>query len=192
MRLQRPKYTKLNLFFAKCTCLGGFEERLFFRLHFHFFLGSGRPFFVGCYVSLKLRYVSLKLRIMRGPGGICNGIIIFIYKIPLFLTLLSFIGSSAPERCSKGVTFAKIAVCNGAQRTGPRVGEKNCFWGGKTRKNTAKFFLRLRDIYKKYILQKNWAKTVNLAFSSGQSNLPPSYMGSQPPTRWSTQKSKYE
>ena len=31
---------------------------------------------------------------------------------------------------------------------GPRGGEKNCFWGGKTRKNTAKFFLLLRDIYK--------------------------------------------
>ena len=66
---------------------------------------------------------------------------------------------------------------------GPRGGEKNCFRGGKTHKNTAKIFLRLRDIYKKYILQKNWVKTVIPAFSSGQSNLPPSYMGSQPPTR---------
>ena len=29
-----------------------------------------------------------------------------------------------------------------------------------------------RDTYKKYILQKNWVKTVIPAFSSGQSNLP--------------------
>ena len=85
---------------------------------------------MGCYVSLKLRNASLKLRNMRRPGGICNGIIIFIYKIPLFFTLLSFIGSSAPERCSKGVTFAKIAVCKGAQRTGPRGGEKKLFLRG--------------------------------------------------------------
>ena len=92
----------------------------FFGTKFSFFGGQGDLFSLGCYVSLKLRYVSLKLRIMRGPGGICNGIIISIYKIPLSLTLLSFIGSSAPERCSKGVTFAKIAVCNGAQRAGPR------------------------------------------------------------------------
>ena len=53
---------------------------------------------MGCYVSLKLRHVSLKLRIMRGPGGICNGIINLIYRIPLFLTLLSFICSSQPEQ----------------------------------------------------------------------------------------------
>ena len=53
---------------------------------------------MGCYVSLKLRNVSLKLRNMRGPGGICNGIINLIYRIPLFLTLLSFICSSPPEQ----------------------------------------------------------------------------------------------
>ena len=95
---------------------------------------------MGCYVSLKLRNVSLKLRNMRGPGGICNGIIISIYKIPLFLTLLSFIGSSAPERCSKGVTFAKIAVCNGAQRTGPRGGKKTVSEGVKPVKTLPNFF----------------------------------------------------
>ena len=70
--------------------------------------------------------------------------------------------------------------------------KKTAFSGGKTKKKLPKIFFWLRDTYKKYILQKNWAKTVNLAFSSGQSNLPPSYMGSQPPTRWSTQKYKYE
>ena len=53
---------------------------------------------MGCYVLLKLRNASLKLRNMRGAGGICYGIIISIYKIPLFLTLLSFICSSPPEQ----------------------------------------------------------------------------------------------
>ena len=32
------------------------------------------------------------------------------------------------------------------------------FLGGKTQKKLAKFFLRLRDAYKKYILQKNGSK----------------------------------
>ena len=34
-----------------------------------------------------------------------------------------------------------------------------------------KFFLRLRDTHKKYILQKNWVKTAIPALSSGQNNL---------------------
>ena len=38
------KYTKLDLFFAKCPCHGGFEETLFLCPHFHFSWGSGRPF----------------------------------------------------------------------------------------------------------------------------------------------------
>ena len=37
--------------------------------------------------------------------------------------------------------------------------------------------MRPRDTYKKYILQKNWVKTVIPAFSSGQNNLPPSIWG---------------
>ena len=49
--------------------------------------------------------------------------------------------------------------------------KKRLFWGGKTQKKLAKFFLRLLDAYKKYILQKNWVKTAIPALSSGQSNL---------------------
>ena len=45
-------------FFAKCPCLGGLGERLFFWLHFHFFWGSGRPFSVGCCVFQKLWFIS--------------------------------------------------------------------------------------------------------------------------------------
>ena len=62
-------------------------------------------------------------------------------------------------------------------QTGPRGGEKNCFWRGKTHRISPQKFLRPRDTYKKYILQKNWVKTVIPAFSSGQSNLPPSVWG---------------
>ena len=43
--------------------------------------------------------------------------------------------------------------------------------GGKTCKNLTKFFLRLRDICKKYILQKNWSKTTSPGLSSDQHNL---------------------
>ena len=59
----------------------------------------------------------------------------------------------------------------------PRGWEKNGFWRGKTHRISPKNFLRPRDTYKKYILQKNWVKTVIPAFSSGQSNLPPSIWG---------------
>ena len=62
-------------------------------------------------------------------------------------------------------------------RAGPRGWEKNCFWRGKTHRISPQKFLRPRDTYKKYILQKNWVKTVIPAFSSGQSNLPPSIWG---------------
>ena len=55
--------------------------------------------------------------------------------------------------------------------------KKRLFWGGKTPKKLAKFFLRLRDVYKKYILQKNWTKTAISALSSGQSNLHPPIWG---------------
>ena len=41
----------------------------------------------------------------------------------------------------------------------------------------ANFFLRLPETYKKYILQKNWTKTVNPVLSSGQHNLHPAIWG---------------
>ena len=49
--------------------------------------------------------------------------------------------------------------------------KKEAVSGGKTPKKLSKKFLRLRDAYKKYILQKNWVKTAIPALSSGQSNL---------------------
>ena len=49
--------------------------------------------------------------------------------------------------------------------------KKQLFQGVKPKKNCPNFFLRLRDTYKKYILQKNWVKTAIPALSSGQSNL---------------------
>ena len=55
--------------------------------------------------------------------------------------------------------------------------KKRCFWGGKTPQKTANIFLRLLDTYKKYILQKNWSKTVIPALSSGQHNLHPAIWG---------------
>ena len=49
--------------------------------------------------------------------------------------------------------------------------KKTVLSGGKTEKNLSQFFLRLANTYKKYILQKNWVKTVIPALSSGRSNL---------------------
>ena len=49
--------------------------------------------------------------------------------------------------------------------------EKTALSGGKTKKKLPKFFLRLRDTCKKYILQKNWVKTAIPALSSGRNNL---------------------
>ena len=55
--------------------------------------------------------------------------------------------------------------------------KKTAIWGGKTKKNWTKFFLRLGDTHKKYILQKNWTKTVNPALSSGPNILQPVIWG---------------
>ena len=55
--------------------------------------------------------------------------------------------------------------------------KKRLFWRGKIKKKSPKFFLRLRDTYKKYILQKNWSKTAIPALSSGPSNLQQSIWG---------------
>ena len=49
--------------------------------------------------------------------------------------------------------------------------KKTALSGGKTEKNLSNFYLRLRDIHRKYILQKKWVKTVIPALSSGRSNL---------------------
>ena len=49
--------------------------------------------------------------------------------------------------------------------------KKTALSEGKTEKNLSQFFLRLANTYKKYILQKNWVKTVIPALSSGRSNL---------------------
>ena len=67
-------------------------------------------------------------------------------------------------------------------KSGP-LPKKTAVSGGKTKKKLPTFFLRLWDTYKKYILQKNWVKTAIPALSSGQTNLHPPNMGSQPPTR---------
>ena len=52
------------------------------------------------------------------------------------------------------------------------------FLGGKTPKKVPKLFLRPYHTYKKYILQKNWTKTVNPALSSDVNILPPAIWGS--------------
>ena len=52
------------------------------------------------------------------------------------------------------------------------------FWGGKSHKKWLIFFERFPDAYKKYILQKNWTKTLNPALSSDVNILHPAIWGS--------------
>ena len=49
--------------------------------------------------------------------------------------------------------------------------KKNVFWGVKTAKKCCFSLFHRVQIYKKYILQKNWVKTAIPFLSSGQSNL---------------------
>ena len=56
-------------------------------------------------------------------------------------------------------------------KSGTPYEKKTALSEGKTEKNLSKFFWRLANTYKKYILQKNWVKTVIPALSSGRSNL---------------------
>ena len=55
--------------------------------------------------------------------------------------------------------------------------KKTAIWRGKTKKNWTYFFFRLYDTRKKYILQKNWTKTVNPALSSDSNFLHPAIGG---------------
>ena len=55
--------------------------------------------------------------------------------------------------------------------------EKNCHLEGKNQTKLDALFFRLYDTRKKYILQKNWTKTVNPALSSDSNFLHPAIGG---------------
>jgi hypothetical protein len=76
--------------------------------------------------------------------------------------------------CQRNISFPAFRFWNripgNLANQGPHPKEV-AFSGGKTKQKLSKFFLWLRDTYKKYILQKNWVKTAIPALSSGQNNL---------------------
>ena len=73
--------------------------------------------------------------------------------------------------CQKwGYSAGSTAILTNREVRDP-LRKKTALSGGKTEKNLSQFFLRLANTYKKYILQKNWVKTVIPALSSGRSNL---------------------
>ena len=79
-----------------------------------------------------------------------------------------------------GLLFSQRGGSCGSGTPSPEIwtlSEKTAVSGGKTKKKLPKFFLRLWDTHKKYILQKNWVKTAIPALSSGQSNLQTSIWG---------------
>ena len=71
------------------------------------------------------------------------------------------------------------------------LGEK-AFFREKKNQKPANFFLRLPDTCKKYILQKKMGQNGTSRPRQWSEQSTDGYMGSQPPTRWSTQKSKYK
>ena len=148
MRLQRPKYTKLDLVFCKMYMPWWIRGKTFFGdLIFTFLGGQGGFFFVGCDVFQKLRIISK--------------IADHAFEMVMTIDLILQRGLFSPRMIRN---FCKT-------QDEPRGWEKNGFWRGKTHRISPKKFLRPRDTYKKYILQKNWVKTAIPALSSRQSNL---------------------
>ena len=127
-------------FFAKCTCLSGFEKRLFFSASFSLFLWVRETFFRWVLRFAEIVECSLKLWNMRGPGGICNEsstlYIEYRYSSHSFLSFALLRRSGAQWVW----LLQNMRFCNGAQRAGPRGWEKNGFWRDKTHENTANFF----------------------------------------------------
>ena len=84
--------------------------------------------------------------------------------------------TSAVVQC----TFPKLRGAPQFWKTSPTGADGwnfGLFWGVKTPKNAAKFFVSSRHTYKKYFLQKNWVKTAIPALSGGKSNLHPPIWG---------------
>ena len=61
--------------------------------------------------------------------------------------------------------------------------QKTAVSGGKTKKKLPKFFLRLRDTYKKYILQKKLGQNGHSSPQQWSEQSTDAYMGLPPPTR---------
>ena len=61
--------------------------------------------------------------------------------------------------------------------------EKRAVSGGKTQKKLPKFFLRLQDTYKKYILQKKMGQNGHSSPQQWSEQSTHAYMGLPPPTR---------
>ena len=73
--------------------------------------------------------------------------------------------------CQKwGCSAGSTAILTNREVRDP-LRKKTALSEGKTEKNLSIFFWRLANTYEKYILQKNWVKTVIPALSSGRSNL---------------------
>ena len=77
---------------------------------------------------------------------------------------------SAALRQNWGCSAGTTSILTSREVRDP-LRKKTALSRGKTEKNLSQFFLRLANTYKKYILQKNWVKTVIPALSSGRSNL---------------------
>ena len=61
--------------------------------------------------------------------------------------------------------------------------KKTAVSGGKTKKKLPKFFLRLQDTYKKYILQKKMGRNGHSSPQQWSEQSTDAYMGLPPPTR---------
>ena len=66
--------------------------------------------------------------------------------------------------CRLNLNFDKLEVRDPLQKNSPLRWKE-------VKKKAVQFFLRLRDTYEKYTLQKKWVKTTIPALSSDQSNL---------------------
>ena len=175
----RPNLTILNPVFCKKHLSIWIREKPFFLGHqFQFLSRQNWPFLSAFLTFPEMRGGFPKLR-----GG--EGIVIIRVRLHILQvsgnegrpSILEKWSTKIPDQ--RQMLFLYDAVfqnwgaplISGNLASQPPRPKKMPFWGGKTPKKSTNFFWRLLDTYKKYILQKNWSKTVIPALSSGQHNL---------------------
>jgi len=163
-------------------------EAIFDQIGCSFFLQKTHCSYLSCAKKLfgpkKIIFGALGRHLVQSHGAFWG-----VFKNwgfnPQFLK--AFSGAEASDlsirwlQASTG-TFQKMRIESSILENSPKspMGwDYHPFLGGEKKlKKVAKFFLHPHDTYKKYILQKNWTKTVNPALSSDVNILPPAIWGS--------------
>ena len=180
-------------FFAKSPCQYGFGKRLFFVDLILTFCGVERSIFQSLWRFSKIegRPSILENHLTVDWWSSSTTLPqIFLMNCITWFSKIEGRPSILENHC---VAFTKMmgnmkgAPLNFGKppHRGLLLGTLSPFWGGKTQKKLANFVLRLRDAYKKYILQKKLGQNGHSSPQQWSGQSTDAYVGLPPPTRWS-------